>query len=119
MTNLTTTQPCHEFAAILKRCEGAYAQNTLRGYASDLEVFDAWCERAGRDALPASTETIAAFVDSQIEHVTPSTLKRRLAAIKFAHRYRDFPDPTKASDVLLAVRRATRERRVGPAKPRD
>ncbi|WP_273144000.1 tyrosine-type recombinase/integrase [Oceanicaulis alexandrii] len=109
-TSLTLPAEARNFEAILQRCEGAYSHNTLRGYRSDLEVFAGWCDRNGRDALPASPETIAAFVDAQIEQVTPSTLKRRVAAIKFAHRYGDHPDPTKSSEVLLAVRRAARRK---------
>lgn len=105
-----------QFDAILKRCEGAYAHNTLRGYRTDLIVFARWCELNGQSALPASAHTVAAFVDAQIEHVVPNTLKRRLAAIRFAHRYGDEPDPTQTNDALLAMRRAARRK---PRRPKQ
>lgn len=109
-----TADSRHRFQAILKRCEGAYSQHTLRGYGSDLEVFESWCRRNDHVALPASPATIAAFVDAQIERVVPSTLKRRVAAIKFAHRFSDYPDPTTSSEAVLAMRRAARRK---PRRP--
>lgn len=94
--------------AIFARCVGAYSDITLRGYRRDLETFIAWCEAAAYDWLPASPETLADFIDRQIERVSIATLKRRLAAIGFAHRLSDLQSPVEASEVHLALRRAAR-----------
>jgi integrase/recombinase XerD len=103
-----------DFAAVLQRCEGAFARETLRGYTADLRIFGAWCSRTGRTGLPASSGSVAAFIDAESLAVAPSTLKRRLCAIKFAHRYADLPDPTAASHVQLALKRAARRK---PRRP--
>lgn len=95
-------------ADLLVRCHGAYADNTLRGYASDLRVFEAWCSTRALTWLPAEPQTVAAFIDHQINTLSASTLKRRLAAINFAHRMADLSSPTTRSVVHLALRRAAR-----------
>ncbi|MCP2671656.1 tyrosine-type recombinase/integrase [Maricaulaceae bacterium EIL42A08] len=93
--------------AVLVCCEGAFSEMTLKGYRSDLVVFCAWCDREGVSAYPADSETVARFISDETARVLPSTLKRRLAAIRFVHVYGDLADPTKASSVRLAMRRAT------------
>lgn len=107
-----------QLAEILNRCAGAYADNTLRGYASDLRAFEAWCSRRALIWLPAEPQTVAAFIDHQIDTLSASTLKRRLAAINFAHRMTDLSSPTTRSVVHLALRRAARRqsRRPNQAK---
>ena len=96
-----------KLSAVLTRCEGAFANMTLKGYRSDLEMFCAWCQENGINSYPAKSADVARFVEAETERLLPSTLKRRLAAIRFAHVYGDLPDPTKTSVVRLAVRRAT------------
>ncbi|MHA6334510.1 tyrosine-type recombinase/integrase [Qipengyuania sp. CAU 1752] len=95
------------------RCEGAYSQNTLRGYRNDLKVFKDWCRELGHDWLPALPEAIADFIDDQAKTKAMATLKHRLDAIRFAHRMADLPSPTENSNVRLAYRRA---RRAKPAR---
>lgn len=99
---------------IFRACEGAYSIRTINGYRSDLTIFAAWCQSHSLPWLPASPQTIAAFIDDQIELYGISTLKRRLCAIAFAHRVRDLPVPTEANIVRLAVRRASRKKGVRP-----
>lgn len=100
--------PLSQLDAILVRSEGAYADNTLRGYASDLRAFEAWCCKRKLTWLPTEPQTVAAFIDHQIDTLSASTLKRRLAAINFAHRMVDLSSPTTKSVVQLALRRAAR-----------
>jgi integrase/recombinase XerD len=71
------------------------------------------------DWLPACSETVAAYVDSLCPALTPGTLKRRLSAIGFAHRYIDLPCPLVASSVTLAIRLATRKKAIRPAQAKD
>lgn len=93
---------------LMKRCEGAYSDITLRGYRNDLQVFKGWCERKQEVWLPASPATVALFIDEQAPPLAIATLKRRITAIQFAHRMADLPSPIGHSKVLLAFRRASR-----------
>lgn len=95
-------------------CKGAYSDNTLRGYATDLKFFIGWCEKQDRCWLPAESATIALFLENQLDTCKIATLKRRLAAINFAHRLTDRPSPTASSAVQLALRRAARAKRRRP-----
>jgi site-specific recombinase XerD len=98
----------------MQRCQGAYAERTLRGYRNDLELFEAWCKERGREWLPALPATIAAFIDEETHTKALSTVKRRVEAVKFAHRMLDHPSPVANSEVMLAMRRAMRANRARP-----
>src|SRR5690606_23138652 len=79
--------------AILARAEGAYADQTLRSYTSDIGGFSAWCKKHRRAFLPASPETIAAWIDAGT-HLKPATLRRRCAALRKLHLLAGHADPT-------------------------
>lgn len=100
--------PESQLDAIFNRCAGAYSDIILRGYRRDLETFIAWCGTVDRHWLPSTPETLAAFIDYEIKRVSIATLKRRLAAIRFAHALSDLQSPVAASGVQLALRRAAR-----------
>src|SRR5579872_1225517 len=101
---------------LLQKCQGAYAEATIRGYGADLRSFEAWCCARGHCWLPAEPASVAAFIDHEIEFISAATLKRRVSAIKFAHRIADLPDPAAASVVFLALRRAARRKIRRPAQ---
>jgi len=101
---------------LLYRCQGAYAEATLRGYGSDLRLFEAWCTEHSRSWLPAETTTVAEFIDHELERLSAATIKRRIAAINFAHQMSDLPRPTAASVVHLALRRAARRKSRRPTQ---
>jgi integrase len=94
----------------IARLEGAYSENTLRGYRADFGLFEEWCKSGRRIALPASPETVAAFVAHDAEKSSPSTLRRRLAGIRKVHRLLRLPNPVEDEDVLIALRRALRNK---------
>ena len=71
---------------IFLRCEGAYSENTIRGYRNDLKHFQAWCAKRNQNWLPAEPQTVADFIDAQLETKAIATIKHRVDAIKFAHR---------------------------------
>jgi integrase len=62
--------------------------------------------------LPASAETVAAFVDEMGGSKVPATVRRYVASIGALHRAADLPTPTTASAVRLALRRLGRQRGV-------
>lgn len=65
----------------------ARAPNTRKAYARAWAAFSDWCERHGRAALPASLETIAAWMaDLAMAGKTPATINTYIAAVVVAHR---------------------------------
>ena len=96
----------HEF----QRLEGAYAPATMRSYASDVEAFETWCRQENIFPFPADVETVCAFLTAQGLSMAPSTVRRRLYAIRKVHRLLDLPDPTWHEDINLALRRVRRRK---------
>jgi len=86
------------------------ATSTWRAYRADWGAFQRWCEAAGVAALPATPHTVAAFIAAEAESgKAPSTLTRRLAAIRLVHRGAQLASPHDAievSEVLQGVRRS-------------
>jgi len=82
---------------------------TQRAYSNDMAIFVEWCRGRGLTALPASAEMVSAFLADQAalgRH--PSTLGRRLAAIRYFHRAANETSPTSAESVkavLAGIRR--------------
>ncbi len=58
--------------------------------------------------MPASPETVAAFVDAMAEIRAPATVRRYCASIAAMHRAADLAPPTATQPVRLALRRMTR-----------
>ena len=66
--------------------KGSRAASTWRAYESDWRMFLAWCRAVGRVSLPAEPATVALFLAAQAKlGIAPSTLGRRLAAIRLMH----------------------------------
>ena len=98
-----------------QRLEGAYAPSTMRGYYADVEAFENWCAENGiLDPFPTAVETVCAFLVDQGKTKAPSTVRRRLYAIRKVHRLLGLPDPTYEEDVNLAMRRVRRSKPVRP-----
>jgi integrase family protein with SAM-like domain len=72
------------------------AESTRKAYEADFAAFTVWCNARGIAALPASPETIAAFLAAEAEAgKKPSTIGRRCAAIGHAHKLAGHEPPTK------------------------
>jgi site-specific recombinase XerD len=81
------------------------AAATRRAYRSDFRIFEAWCRGRDVSALPALPESVAAFLAHDVENGTrPSTLGRRVAAIRYAHKLADHPVPTDDERVKATMR---------------
>lgn len=79
--------------------------STQRAYRADARVFDAWCREFGFSSLPASPLAVAAFLVHEAERGTKaSTIGRRAAAIRYAHRLGKHPDPTDDEDVRSTLK---------------
>ncbi|ODT80495.1 MAG: hypothetical protein ABS76_16300 [Pelagibacterium sp. SCN 64-44] len=101
---------------LLHRLDGAYSDHTLRSYRSDFGAFLRWCRKKRLRALPADPATVVAYVDAEGQRLKPSTIKRRLCALRRIHALCGFADPTEDEDVKLAVRRV---RRAQPSRPQQ
>ncbi|MEY8118863.1 tyrosine-type recombinase/integrase [Falsihalocynthiibacter sp. BN13B15] len=97
-----------------KRLEGAYAPATMRSYRADVEAFEAWCLENKCDAFPASVDTVCRFLQGQGVNKAPSTVRRRLYAIRKVHRLLQLPDPTYDEKINITYRRVNRAKLTRP-----
>ena len=92
----------------LQTTNGAFSTNTERALRSDLAIYAAWCAERGERVLPASPETVAAFVDAMAEVRAPATVRRYAASIAKVHREIGCGKILKSPAVRLALRRMHR-----------
>ncbi|MDR7039746.1 site-specific recombinase XerD [Methylobacterium sp. BE186] len=93
------------------------AEATVRAYKADAAAFEAWCSRFGFRPLPASPEAAAAFLVHEAEQGrASSTIGRRIAAIRHAHKLARLPDPTQDEGVHAAVKGIRRRAGVKPTQ---
>ncbi|MEO0830008.1 MAG: tyrosine-type recombinase/integrase, partial [Pseudomonadota bacterium] len=79
--------------------EAAQASSTRRAYLSDLRHFEGW-----GGSVPALPDIVARYLADHAGHLAVSTLKRRVAAIAWAHREVEIDDPTKAPMIRKLMR---------------
>ena len=107
-----------ETAAIVKAYQRASkATSTVAAYRSDAALFEAWCQRYGFRSLPASSEAVAAFLVSEADvGRAASTIGRRCAAIRYAHKLAGEADPTDDEGVHAAIKGIRRTVGVAPTQ---
>ena len=104
-----------ELDAARSFAEQEKAAATRRAYRSDFTIFAAWCLARGAETLPASPAVVAAFLAAEANAgARASTITRRAAAIRYAHRLAGYETPTGA-ETVRAVMRGIR-RTIGTAK---
>jgi site-specific recombinase XerD len=104
-----------ELAAAVGYAKAEKAEATRRAYGTDFRLFGEWCEGKGVSALPATPETVAAYLAHGVaQGAKASTLGRRVAAIRYAHKLASLPTPTD-SEAVKATLRGIR-RTIGAAK---
>ena len=81
--------------------EQSRAENTKRAYRSDWTHFTTWCNERGLTALPAEASTIALYLSDLAATLKPSTLQRRITAIRVAHREQGIEAPSPSSNELV------------------
>ena len=106
----------HDWRAEFNRLEGAYAPSTIRGYHSDLGAYERWCALAGLAMFPATPEQVCVFLKADARSATASTVRRRLYAIRKAHRLLNLPDPTHDEEINLTLRRIRRLKHIRPVQ---
>jgi len=89
--------------------KGSRSAATWRAYESDWRSFNAWCASVRQLPLPARPNTVALYIGAQAKAgYAPSTLGRRLAAIRLMHVGARLPSPHDAlevDEVMRGVRR--------------
>ena len=103
----------------VRAARNAFSGNTERAVRSDLAIYAGWCAVRGERALPASAETVAAFVDAMAERRAPATVRRYVASIAVAHRVLGCTGTLKSPAVRLALKRMHRCRGAARARRRD
>jgi integrase len=111
-TALTTTKP-GQLSPHLAQKARQYIHNskspaTLRVYAAHWRTFAAFCDRHDVQSLPATPETVCAFIVEQAENHRAATLTAKLSAIAYQHRIAKQPNPCDTEEVktmLAGVRR--------------
>lgn len=94
-----------ELAAAVEYARAEKAPATRKAYGTDFRLFRTWCDEKQASALPASPETVAAYLACSVEEgAKASTLGRRLAAIRYAHKLASLPTPTDAEAVKATLR---------------
>lgn len=81
--------------AVIDLIQAAKRPNTLAAYQSDLQAFGQWCAQQGVSALPASPETVAAYIADKGSDLNPKSLQRHCAAIAKVHGLKGLQSPTK------------------------
>jgi len=89
---------------------GAYARNTERALRADVALFTGWCAETGRSALPATPETVAAFIDAMAASKAPATVRRYVSSVSTFHRAAKAVNPCETLSVTLALKRMHRTR---------
>lgn len=98
----------YDWRAEFKRLEGAFAPATLKSYLTDVRIFMEWCEARQICALPTDVQAVCAFLEDQAANLCPSSVRRRLYAIRKVHRLLRLPDPTWDEEVNITIRRVRR-----------
>jgi site-specific recombinase XerD len=81
------------------------ASSTWRAYESDWRIFMAWCQSVDLPTLPAAPATVAMFLAAQAKNGTaPSTLNRRLSAIRLMHLGARVVSPHNAVEIQEVMR---------------
>jgi len=113
-TQIRAGLPAEATAIVRAYQQASKADATVRAYTSDARVFQNWCARYGFRSLPATPEAVAGFLVHEAEDGrAASTIGRRLAAIKYAHKLAKAADPTDDEDVRATMKGI--RRRVGVA----
>ncbi len=96
--------------------EGALSPNTRRAYERQNQAFIEWCEREGLSPIPASSDTVAGYLEEMARRrAGVSTMNQALAAIALAHRVAGL-DPPSGLKLSFKWRRLRREKTTAPRK---
>ena len=99
-----------QLGRFVRAASGAFSSNTERALKSELAIYAAWCAEHGMRALPATPETVAAFVDAKAEVRAPATVRRYVTSLAIAHRALGLEKTFKSPPVQFALKRMHRKK---------
>jgi integrase len=99
---------------ILAKFDGAFAENTIRAYRSDFIQYQIWCSHNSMDSIPATADAMAQYVDYLATIRKSATIRRRINSLGTILKLSKNYDPTKESEVVLALKRM--HRKIGRAQ---
>jgi integrase len=109
--------PAVEIEAAVEFARLEKAAATRRAYRTDFDVFRAWCTERRVSAIPATPQTVAAFLAYEAaRRRRPATISRRVAAIRYAHKLAGLPLPTDDEHVRATMRGIRRALGAAPKK---
>jgi len=103
--NLILMSPGAVTAGVARFVNDSISENTRKAYLSDLGEFEQW-----GGSIPASAETLAAYLADSANTLRVATLVRRLASISKAHEARGLSNPTRSELVRATMRGIKRTR---------
>ena len=68
-----------DLASAIDLAKAEKAASTRKAYGADFRLFKVYCDSKGVSALPATPETVAAYIAAEAKTAKPSTIGRRLA----------------------------------------
>src|ERR1700747_1990505 len=118
MNSLTTfdaqTLPATDLEIAKDFARASKSAATRRAYQKDFARFTAWCAERNLPAIPATPETVAAFLAPEpARGIKPASIGRRVAAIRYAHKLAGHDDPPTSSEVVKATVHGTSAARWG------
>ena len=99
-----------QLGEFVRAASGAFSESTERALKSDLAIYAEWCAERGERALPATPETVAAFVDDKAETRAAATVRRYVTSLTIAHRALGLEKTMKSPLVQLALKRMHRRK---------
>jgi site-specific recombinase XerD len=100
--------------SILAKFDGAFAQNTIRAYRSDFIQYEKWCTKNQLSPIPVDAETMVNYIDHLSQSAKSATIRRRINSLGTILQLSKNHDPTKESEVVLALKRM--HRKIGRAQ---
>ncbi|WP_334163732.1 tyrosine-type recombinase/integrase [Phenylobacterium sp.] len=70
-----------------------YAEITLKDALTRFAAFEGWCAARGLAALPAPPAALGAYAEAIAGRLRPSTVRRRVRAVRQVHRLLGLDDP--------------------------
>ena len=92
------------------------ADSTPRGYRSDWRDFCSWCARNSQCPLPATPETVAAYIAECAGRLKVGSIQRRLNAIAEAHKAIGVDSPTSSGIVRNTLKGIKRTLGTAPVR---
>jgi site-specific recombinase XerD len=93
---------------IFEKFDGAFAENTMRAYRSDFRHYQVWCKQNEIHPIPAQAEILARYVDELSLSHKSATIRRRINSLGTVFKLSKNADPSKAPEVVLALKRMHR-----------